>query len=79
MYNFQVYPKVCRNNPNIYGLYIINTRSINEIATYDIENDELVIKDVIANSKKMSFNKVINDFIKECNKLEELKEYAKKQ
>lgn len=77
MNNFEIYPKTCKNNPNIYGLYVVVGESVDEIATYDIFNDELVIKDVVVNSQKMSFNKVMKDFIKECNRLEELKEYAK--
>lgn len=73
MYNFEVYPIVDKNNPNLYGLFVVNAKAITEIARYDVEEDELLIRNVVSNSKKFSFNKMVNDFIKECQKLEELK------
>ena len=79
MNNFEIYPKVNGKNLNIYGLYVVNTKKIYEVATYDLDNDELIIKDAVANSKKISFNKVVNDFIKECDKLEVLKRNAEEK
>ena len=73
MYNFEVYPIIDKNNPNLYGLFVVNTKGVTEIARYDIENDEIILKDAISNGKKFSLNKVIGDFIKECLQMEELK------
>lgn len=72
MFNFEVYPIANKDNPNLFGLYIVNTKNITEVAKYDIVEDTIVINDVIANSKRFSFNKIVTDFIKECKRIKEI-------
>jgi hypothetical protein len=72
MYNFEVYPISNRDNNNLYGLYIVNTKNITEVAKYDLAEDTLVLNDVIANCKRLSLSKVIADFVKECKRIKEV-------
>ena len=74
MSSFEVYPVIEKNKSSVYGLFVVNTKCITEIARYDAENDELIVRDVAVNIKRFSLNKIVNDFIKESQKFEQIKE-----